>query len=206
MTPGMKRGLLGLTVGGLLLVGIIAAGLILRGGASEPVAASKTESVPIGGAFHLVDQDGKSVTDQTYRGKWLLVFFGFTNCPDVCPTTLNDVALVLDQLGPLAASVQPLFITVDPERDTPEIMKAYAEAFHPSIVGLTGTPAQIAEVAAAYRVYYKKVPQGESYSMDHSGITYVMTPDGRFAAHFSPRTGVDPMANKLRGLISGKQS
>jgi protein SCO1/2 len=200
----LKRSAVVVLIGGGFLIAALGIGWIQSQRA--PQSVSGNQSVPIGGAFTLVDENGQTVTDQTYRGKWLLVFFGFTHCPDVCPTALNDIALTLDQVGPLSERVQPLFVTVDPERDTPEMIKDYTDAFHPSIVGLTGTPAQIADVAKTYRVYYKKAPQGDDYTMDHSGITYVMTPDGKFAAHFSPRTPIDAMAAKLRGLVTGKQS
>ncbi len=201
---GLKRAGLILLIGGGFLAVALGIGWVQTQRSVQ--TAADTSPVPIGGPFTLMDENGQTVTDQTYRGKWLLVFFGFTHCPDVCPTALNDIALTLDQLGPLAASVQPLFVTVDPERDTPDIIKDYTDAFHPSIVGLTGTPEQIAEVAKTYRVYFKKVPQDDTYTMDHSGITYVMAPDGKFAAHFSPRTPIDAMASKLRSLINGKKS
>ena len=206
MSPEAKRGLkrasLILLIGGGFLALALGIGWVQSQRSTQ--AVSDVSPVPIGGAFTLVDENGQTVTDASYRGKWLLIFFGFTHCPDVCPTALNDIALTLDQLGPLAGSVQPLFVTVDPERDTPQIVKDYTDAFHPNIVGLTGTPAQIAETAKAYRIYYKKVVQGDTYTMDHSGITYVMAPDGKFAAHFSPRTPIDAMAAKLRGLVTGK--
>jgi protein SCO1/2 len=221
MKSGLKRAALILIVGGGFLAAALAVGWFQTQRQAQPVADAN-QSVPIGGPFTLVDENGQTVTDQTYRGKWLVVFFGFTHCPDVCPTALNDIALTLDQLGPLAERIQPLFVTIDPERDTAEIMKDYTDAFHPRIVGLTGTPEQIASVAKAYRVYYKKVPQGDGsgnspgngpgnvqgddYTMDHSGITYVMTPQGKFAAHFSPHTPIDEMVAKLRGVMSGKQS
>lgn len=205
MSAGLKRGLLISAIGAVFL--LVALGIGWVGTQVPPPIVADAQPVAIGGAFALTDENGQSVTDQTYRGKWLLVFFGFTHCPDVCPTALNDIALTLDQLGPLAAKIQPLFVTVDPERDTPDVMKDYTEAFHSSIVGLTGSPEQIAEAAKAYRVYYKKVPQGDDdYTMDHSGITYIMTPDGKFAAHFSPHTKIEVMAAKLRSLMSGKQS
>ena len=209
MKPEAKRGLkragLILLVGGGFLVAALGIGW-LQSQRQQPSSVADTSPVPIGGAFTLVDENGQTVTDASYRGKWLLIFFGFTQCPDVCPTALNDIALTLDQLGPLAGSVQPLFVTVDPERDTPQIVKDYTDAFHPNIVGLTGTPAQVAETAKAYRIYYKKVVQGDTYTMDHSGITYVMAPDGKFAAHFSPRTPIDAMAAKLRGFINARKS
>lgn len=204
MTPGMKRGLMIFAIGGVLLAMVGVVGWLQpqapQSRAPQPTAV-KGETVPIGGAFTLIDQDGRTVTDQTYRGKWLVVFFGFTHCPDVCPTALNDMSLVLDALGPRGEALQPLFITVDPERDTAEFLRDFTAAFHPRIVGLTGTPAQIEEAAKAYRVYYKKVPQGESYTMDHSAITYVIGPDGRFVTHFSHQTGVEKMTAKLRELL-----
>ena len=195
----LKRSAFILLIGGGFLAAALGIGWIQAQRA--PQSASNNEPVPIGGAFALVDEDGQNVTDQTYRGKWLLVFFGFTHCPDVCPTALNDMSVTLDQLGPLSDKVRALFITVDPERDTPQLLKEFTGSFHPNIVGLTGTSAQIAEVAKAYRVYYKKVPQGDDYTMDHSAITYVMNPDGKYAAHFSHQTGADRMTEKLRGLI-----
>jgi protein SCO1/2 len=208
MSPEAQRGLK--RAGLIVLIGAgflaAAAGLGWVQNQRTTQSAADTSPVPIGGAFTLVDENGQTVTDQVYRGKWLLVFFGFTHCPDVCPTALNDIALTLDQLGRDAAAVQPLFVTVDPERDTPEVMKDYTDAFHASIVGLTGTPEQIADTAKVYRVYYKKVPQGDTYTMDHSGITYVMDPNGKFAAHFSPRTPIDTMAAKLRSLMAGRKS
>jgi protein SCO1 len=139
----------------------------------------------IGGPFTLVDGDGHTVTDRDFRGHYLLVYFGYTFCPDVCPTTLNDVAAAFDKLGPKAKDVQALFITVDPARDTPKVVKDYAAAFSPHIEGLTGTPAQIAAMAQEYRVYYapqKAAGAGDSYTVDHSSILYLMGPDGSFIA------------------------
>ena len=139
----------------------------------------------IGGPFTLEDGHGKSVTDQDFRGRYLLVYFGYTFCPDVCPTTLNQMAAAFDKLGPKANKLQALFITVDPQRDTPKVVQQYAAAFSSHIMGLTGTPDQIARVAHEYRVYYARqenpnAPGG--YTMDHSSIIYLMGPDGRFIA------------------------
>lgn len=203
MSPEAKRGLkragLILLIGGGFLVAALGVGWVQNQRATQ--SASDSTPVPIGGAFALTDEDGRSVTDQTYRGKWVLVFFGFTHCPDVCPTALNDISIVLDQLGPRADKVQALFISVDPERDTAQLLKEYTGSFHPNIVGLTGTAEQIAAAAKAYRVYYKKVPTDDGYTMDHSAITYVMSPDGKYAAHFSHQSGPDRMVEKLRTLI-----
>src|SRR5215510_4176441 len=132
-----------------------------------PVAPRRLWPLALLSALLLVDGDGRQVTDQTFRGKWTLVFFGYTHCPDVCPTTLSDIAQALDQLGPLSSQIQPLFVTVDPERDDPATMRDYTQAFGTRILGLTGSPAQIAAIAKAYHVYYAKHPEGTDYSMDH---------------------------------------
>ena len=137
----------------------------------------------IGGPFTLLDGDGHAITDRDFRGHYLLIYFGYTFCPDVCPTTLNEVAAAFDKLGKKADNLQGLFITVDPQRDTPAVVRDYAAAFSKHIEGLTGTPDQIATVAREYRVYY--APQhtatsGNSYTVDHSSILYLMGPDGKF--------------------------
>jgi protein SCO1/2 len=156
----------------------------------------------IGGPFNLVDGNGRAVTERSFPGKWLLVFFGYTHCPDVCPTTLADLAQALEQLGPAADRLQPLFITVDPERDTPQAMRDYVSPFGKRIVGLTGSAAEIAAVARAYRVYYAKHPEGADYSMDHSAVLYVMRPDGRLAGFMTPDIGTPAMAQKLKDLLA----
>jgi protein SCO1/2 len=166
-------------IGVALAVLLLAAGGFLFMSGSEPVALT------VGGPFSLIDGNGKPVTDQTWRGKYMLVYFGYTYCPDVCPTTLSAVADALDKLGPKADRLQPLFITVDPKRDTPEVVKQYAAAFGPRIIGLTGSTPQIAAAAKAYRVYYaehRTGPGPDDYSMDHSSVLYLMGPDGRFIA------------------------
>ena len=163
-------------------------------------------SVAIGGPFTLVAGDGGTVTDQTYRDKWQLVYFGYTLCPDACPTALNEIAGALEALGPLAAKVQPLFITVDPERDKQAVMASYVKSFDPRIIGLTGTPEQIAAAARAYRVYYAKVADKDApdgYLMDHSSVIYVMRPgDDRLVATFTHETTSDQMAERLKKLIT----
>ena len=158
----------------------------------------------VGGPFTLTDHTGKRVTDQDFRGKFLLVFFGFTNCPDVCPTALQVMAAALDKLGPNAARITPVLISVDPAHDTPAVLATYVASFHPRLVGLTGSQAEIDAVAKAYRVYVKKVPDPKStagYTMDHSSIIYVMGPDGSYRAHFTHATSPDVMAVRLSGML-----
>jgi len=167
-----------------------------------PWAPAGSSQASLGGAFALVDGNGRQVTDQTFRGKWMMVFFGYTHCPDVCPTTLSDIAQALDQLGPLAGQIQPLFVTVDPERDDPATMRDYTQAFGTRILGLTGSPAQIAAIAKAYHVYYAKHPEGTGYSMDHSAIVYVMRPDGTPAGFLTPDVGASAIADKLKAIVA----
>lgn len=159
----------------------------------------------IGGPFTLVDGDGKTVTDADFRGKWMLIYFGYTFCPDVCPTSLSVAAGAIDRLSPAeAAKVVPVFITVDPERDTPPVMKDYAAAFHPSMVGLTGSQEQITAAMRAYKVYGAKAKGGdaESYTMDHSSILYLVGPDGRFVAHFPHGTTSETLAADLKKYLN----
>ncbi|WP_236025344.1 SCO family protein [Arenibaculum pallidiluteum] len=154
----------------------------------------------VGGAFNLTDQAGRTVTDQTYRGRLMLVYFGFTFCPDVCPTDLQVMAQALDLLGPSSAEVQPLFVTVDPERDTPGRMAEYVGLFDERIGGLTGTPEQIAEIAKGYKVYYRKAKGSdpESYTMDHSAFIYLMGRDGAFLEVFPHGTTPERLAEAVR--------
>ena len=200
---GMKSGtrlvLLG-GLGALLAFGLCSLALLAPGW-------TQSASASIGGPFTLASANGRTVSDREFRGKWLLVYFGYTHCPDVCPTTLLEIAQTLGQLGPLAADVQPVFITIDPERDTPESVAEFAAAFDPRIIGLSGTPAQIASVAKEYRVYYKKDArpgmQSEDYLMEHSAFVYLMGPTGAYVTLFSPGRGQGPdhMAARLRDLI-----
>lgn len=163
--------------------------------------AKKSSLVTIGGPFSLTDHNGQQVTEKTYAGQYKLVFFGYTYCPDVCPTTLTTLSNTLDILGSAAEKVTPLFISVDPERDTVEHLKEYVGYFHPRIVGLTGTEEQIAAVAKAYRVYYAKAKPSQDdpldYLMDHSSITYLIGPDGSFLEHFSHGTEPEKIAERL---------
>ncbi len=193
-----RRRLLMLAPAGVLAVG-------LAGTAGWMALHREPQPVPIGGPFRLRGADGREVTDAEFRGRWMLVYFGYTRCPDACPTALQDMANALDTLGAEAkAKVAVLFITIDPERDTPAVMRDYVTAFDAPITGLSGTPEQTAAVARAYRVYYAKHPKaGGEYDMDHSSIIYVMDPRGRFAANFTHETPPDEIAAKLRGLMGG---
>jgi protein SCO1/2 len=157
----------------------------------------------IGGPFELVDHTGATRRDEEFRGRHMLVYFGFTVCPDACPTALLAMAEALDQVGPLAARVQPILITVDPDRDTPAQLASYVAAVDERLIGLTGTPAQIAVAARAYRVFYRKVtpPGMNDYLVDHTSLVYLMGPDGKFLAHFSHETSPERMAETLRRLV-----
>jgi protein SCO1 len=163
------------------------------------IFAGHTQAAAIGGPFRLTDQDGRTVTDRDFRGKSILVFFGFTHCPDVCPTTLFEISEVMRNLGKDADKTAVLFITVDPERDTPAAMKDYMASFDPHIRSLSGDEASLASVAKEYRVYYKKVPlEGGDYTMDHTAIVYLMDKDGRFVSPFNMKRTAEAAAADLR--------
>ena len=190
--------------------------LMLAGIASQPAAqTSSSRSAaelmdavmwnrePIGGPFALVDQDGKPRTDADFRGKLLLVYFGFTYCPNVCPTDLQNIGLALDQLGPAGQKIQPLFITVDPERDTAEHLRDYVPMFHPRLIGLTGNAAAIHAAAEAYRAYYAKVLlKDDDYTVDHSSFIYVVGADGHYLGFFPPGTSPDRIAEAIRRYVA----
>jgi protein SCO1/2 len=172
---------------------------------SQPLVRAANSPVTIGGPFTLTSPDGTTVTDQTYRGKWLLVYFGFTSCPDSCPTALLEISAALEKLGPDADKLQPLFITVDPRRDTPAVMGNYTQSFDPRIVGLTGTPQQIAAVAQEYGVYYaprKSGPGAEDYFMDHGTYLYLMDPEGKFVRGLDADTPGERIADAVRGAVA----
>ncbi|WP_085034382.1 SCO family protein [Ensifer aridi] len=161
--------------------------------------------VTIGGPFSLIAPDGTTVTDTSFRGKWMLVFFGYTHCPDTCPTTLSEIALALDRLGPDAAKVQPVFITVDPERDTPDVIGKYAGAIDRRILGLSGSQQQIAAVAQEYGAYSERHPSEgdpDDYVVHHSTYIYVMDPQGRFVRGLEAGTSGDAIADTLRRLMT----
>jgi protein SCO1/2 len=157
----------------------------------------------IGGPFDLVDQNGKRVSDTDLRGSWLLVYFGYTHCPDACPSALNNIALALRELGAAGrAAIRPVFITIDPARDTPAVMKDYVASFDAPILALTGTAAQVARAAKAYRVYYAQRPEpGGDYSLDHTSVIYVIDANGRFAASLNSEATPAEMAERLKRLL-----
>lgn len=163
----------------------------------------------IGGPFTLLDQDGQARTEADFAGRHMLIYFGYTYCPDFCPTTLNVMTQALDKLAETAPDaveqVVPVFITIDPERDTVEAMKAYVTHFHSNFVGLTGSEEQVAAAAKAYRIFYQKVEDESAgeYLMDHSTFTYLMGPDGGYSTHFAHNTTPEAMAEKIAELIGG---
>jgi protein SCO1 len=199
-----------------------------------PVAAQQPKADPLasrfGGPFTLTDHGGKRVTDLDYRGKYLVVYFGFTRCTDACPIDVPNIAAAMDRIAPLDSRVQPLFISVDPE-DTPEQLKTYVEAFHPRLVGLTGSEAELAAVAKAYRVHRYRVQRqsstggprhhvslpvqetlvhgdkphapGQTYTIDHGTLTYLMGPDGKFLTLIPRGSGADRIAAVLGSYVKG---
>jgi protein SCO1/2 len=187
----------------ILILSAFVVGLALAFGVitlvAGPGAGPVSQAAAVGGPFRLVDGNGNVVTDQDLKGKPFLVFFGFTHCPDVCPTTLFEVSEVFRRLGSEADKAAALFVTVDPERDTPAVMKDYLSNFDPHLRGLTGDPQAVEAMLKAYRVYYKKVPlEGGGYTMDHTALVYLMDKDGKFVAPFNVKRGADAAAADLR--------
>ena len=164
-----------------------------------------TKDTPIGARFILYDQNGRTVTDRDFHEKFMLVSFGYTFCPDICPTALATMAAALDELGGDAEKITPVFISVDPERDTPERLRDYVPHFHPRLVGLTGPPGMIARVADGYRVKYVKVPapngDPEDYTLDHTASIYLMAPGGKFLVKFTYAIDPDEMAARIRDFF-----
>ena len=201
-TGAPRFAVIAVTLAGLLV--LAAGGLFSLALRDNPKGAAGTLlASAIGGPFHLVDQNGKPFGDSDLKGKWHLVFFGYTHCPDTCPTALNEMALALDRLGKERDAVGIVFITVDPERDTPEVLKSYVESFDAPIVALTGSTEAVAEAAKAYRVYYAKHPRSDGgYDMDHGAVIYVMDKEGRFTATFTPDSPADTIATRLQKLLS----
>jgi protein SCO1 len=167
-------------------------------GGAQPSAPPEGASI----RFTLTAADGRAVSEQTYRGKWLIVYFGYTFCPDVCPTTLMEIAGALEKLGPRAETVQGLFVTVDPKRDTPEILAAYVKSFDPRIAGLTGTTAQIAMSAKSFNVFYERRDTDDGgYVYDHTTLIYLVDPDGRFVRDIAGDAGAQQIAEALARLM-----
>lgn len=183
-----------------ILAGAGAAYLILNLPARDPTQQASQGRAAIGGPFSLIDTTGTRRTEKDYLGKPMLVFFGFTNCPDICPSALQTITVALDTLGDKADRLTPVFITLDPERDTPEVLAAYVKSFHSRIQGLTGSPEEVQAAIKAYRVYAKKVADESDpsrYSVDHSGFFYLMDAQGTYLTHFPHSIDAEQLAAKL---------
>lgn len=188
----------------LALIGLAAATAITAIMLLTQATGSAPSKARIGGPFSLVNQDGKRVTEADFRGRFLVLFFGFTNCPDVCPTTFQLIADALKAAPETAEKLNVALISVDPERDTPEALKQYVRYFDPRFQGLTGTPEEIGKMLKAYGVYAEKVPLKDSalgYTMDHSAFIYLYGPDGDFITLFDPGLSPDELAAKLREAV-----
>lgn len=200
----------GVAVAGLGVLAAIGAAGWMTGAAQAPASGSTGETilppgVRIGGTFALVDHHGQRVTDQDLHGSWSLLYFGYTSCPDVCPTELQTMAAALGLLSPnLAARVRPIFATIDPERDTPERLASYVALFDPRLVGLTGSPEAVAQAARAFRVYYarSRVEGSTEYLMDHSSFIYLLDPEGVVRALFRAGTTAEDLAAALRRRLA----
>jgi len=195
------------TVLGRLLAACLAVAMINFAAEAAPTGAAPRPpddagAPSLGGHFALKSSDGRNVTDASFPGNWLLIYFGYTACPDECPTALNAVAAALAELGPVAAKVQPIFVTVDPKRDTPQILTDYVKAFDPRILGLYGSPEEIAAAAKAFHVYYAVRPLGNGeYAIDHSSYIYVVNSHGRVVQLLAGDVPGHPMAAALRQLV-----
>jgi cytochrome oxidase Cu insertion factor (SCO1/SenC/PrrC family) len=190
-----------LTAAVMILVAIILGALALT--TLKPQQPGSGTAL-IGGPFTMLNQKGETVTDKTYLGQYTLLFFGFTNCGDVCPAELQVMAAALTEMGATSDKITPIFVTVDPERDTPQVMADYVKNFYPRLQGLTGTPEQVATFAKVYHIYYQKVPNPKDatdYEMDHSSILYLMGPDGKFLKHFPYTTDAKVLAEGLKRVL-----
>jgi protein SCO1/2 len=190
----------------LLSVAVLVLGLADAHAASGPLAASPALRFPeIGGPFRLIDGSGRSISDHDFRGRWVLLYFGYTACPDACPQALSTMAGALDALGPLAPRLQPVFVTVDPQRDTPAVVGPYVQAFDPRIAGLTGTPQDIAAVAKAFRIHVVRHPAAagaSDYSVDHTSGFTLVGPTGQFIRMFPGDSTPQQLADQLRPRLA----
>jgi cytochrome oxidase Cu insertion factor (SCO1/SenC/PrrC family) len=188
----------------LLLVAALAGGLLWHESETVPGLGRvvTTGQINVGGPFDLIDQDGHARSDKDFRGRFMLIYFGYSFCPDVCPTTLGVVAQALDKMGADGKRITPVFITIDPARDTPAVLKQYMKAFGPNFVGLTGRDAAIREVKQQYRVYAKKTPlEKGGYAMDHSSVLYLIGPDGKMVSFYDEAISPDDLAKALRAKL-----
>lgn len=194
------------------VVAVFALGAWLNLRIAEPpentAVGGMVANVNIGGPFELTDHTGARMTDEALRGKYALIYFGYTFCPDVCPTELGEIAVALDELGDAGEKVTPVMITIDPERDTPEVLAEYVPLFHERLVGLTGTEAEIKDVAGKYRVFYRRFedPSFTFYLMDHSSFVYLVDPKGAVASMFRYGTPPEDMADAIRQHMRARAS
>ena len=208
--PTPQKGKATILLVGLAVLAWLGYGLWTASGVPEVASlnifggVAPTEQARLGGRFKLVDQQGHTRTDAGFRGQLMLIYFGYTYCPDVCPTSLQTMTEALDSLGESGNLVRPIFITIDPARDTVEVMHEYAANFHPRLVALTGTEAAIAEAAKAYRVYYARAEDSgddDDYLVDHTGFIYLMGVDGRYLKHFSHTATIEEVAEEIGGYL-----
>jgi cytochrome oxidase Cu insertion factor (SCO1/SenC/PrrC family) len=192
----------------LLLAAALAGGVLWYESEQVPRLGQviSTGKADVGGPFRLTDQTGKTVSDADFRGRYMLIYFGYSFCPDVCPTTLSVIAQALDKLGNDGKRIVPVFITIDPERDTPKVLTDYMKAFGANFVGLTGSAAEIKEVEKKYRVYAVKKPVDPNnpkrgYGMDHSSVLYLMGPDGKLVTFYDEAIPAEDLAKDLRGKM-----
>ena len=188
----------------LLLVAALAGGVLWYESNQVPGLGRvvTTGQADVGGPFQLTDQHGKRVSEQDFRGRYMLIYFGYSFCPDVCPTTLAVMAQALEKAGDRARRVTTVFITIDPERNTPQVLDDYMKAFGPSFVGLTGSAAEIKDVLKKYRVYAAKKPlDGGGYGMDHSSVLYLMGPNGKMISFYDEAVSPDDLAKDLRSKL-----
>ena len=192
-----RRALISLLLAALVLCAILLFKLYER---QFLMTSGSTGTADVGGPFELVNQDGAKVTEKDFEGQLLLIYFGFTFCPDACPTALGVMAAAIEKLDVAGERVTPILISIDPARDTPQALKDYVGNFHPRMVGLTGTYEQIAKVAKEYKVFYQKAPgaTGEDYLMDHSTLIYLMDGEGKFLTYFGPQATPDEVAEAIR--------
>lgn len=187
-----------------IIAGIALSELVIGGAENRNPGGSSAGAPSVGGPFTLVNHHGETVTEQDFRGRYMLLYFGFTFCPDICPTELGVMAAAVNALGEKGEQVTPVLITIDPERDTPDVLARYVALFHPRLVGLTGTAEQMDAAARAWHVYYGRVEDesvSEAYTMDHSSIVFLMGPDGEYLKLFRPQTPPDEMAREIAKFL-----
>ena len=196
MTPRTLRILLVFAAFTAGLLSVLAVIVVVSGRINAPVIATASA---VGGPFRLTDHNGKPITNEDLKGRPFLVFFGFTHCPDICPTTLFEMSEIMRRISPGPKTPRALFVTVDPERDTPEKLKDYLSSFDQQIIGVTGAPEAMAQMLKSYRVYARKVPtEGDGYTMDHTALIYLMDKEGNFVAPFNMKRTPEEAAADLR--------